>query len=240
MRTAPRRRGRSERSPEPNGSCHGVQSKLRAIKRSVPSVTLKKSLIGLVAERPPGIGRFRDCAILRLLHLLLRKPSTQETHPLPNDRWQFLYDGDDVPTEPRMYYRPDGKPCKKILQTKCGMFVSGNMAMTGRLWHGEQKAGLAAERNLREWLKWEPGNQSTGIAGFHRGANASYARRTVPDWSHRRSDDRSGERLSRDRATRPRTARHAPEGRRGAPWVRPAATRGRQVRTPRGSARLCS
>jgi hypothetical protein len=43
-----------------------------------------------------------------------------------------------------MYYPTDGAPCKKILQTDARMFVSDNMAMAGRLRHGEQKAGLAA------------------------------------------------------------------------------------------------
>ena len=36
------------------------------------------------------------------------------------------------------------------------MFVFGNMAMAGSLWHGEQKPGLAAERSFRDWLEWEP------------------------------------------------------------------------------------
>jgi hypothetical protein len=32
------------------------------------------------------------------------------------------------------------------------MFVSSNMAMTGSLWHGEQKPGLTAKRSFRDWV----------------------------------------------------------------------------------------
>src|SRR5271157_4219794 len=93
VRTGPRRRGRSERSSEPNGSLSWCSVEVESDQEERAVSNTEKDPIGLVAERPPGIGRFRDCAILRLLHLLLHQPSTQETHPSPNDRWQFLMTG---------------------------------------------------------------------------------------------------------------------------------------------------